>query len=162
MTTRAVVLHGEEYLPELETAGPHHCQIFKNSPMEGSESARLMYLLSITAAERSIKVGNGYFVPDDLTTETLVAAVERGVSIEVLVPGNISTRAWSAARAGHRWGCLFERGGRIFVSPQMHIIDGLWTLGRLGELRQPFLPVERRSEPQHHRPRDCCRRDARL
>jgi len=78
---------GEEYFPELQTAGPHRCQMFKSSPMEGSESARLMYLLSITSAERSIKVGNAYFVPDDLTMETLVEAVERGVSIKVLVPG---------------------------------------------------------------------------
>jgi phosphatidylserine/phosphatidylglycerophosphate/cardiolipin synthase-like enzyme len=51
--------------------------MFKSSPKEVSESARLMYLLSIGSAERSIKVGNAYFVPDDLTTQTLLAEAER-------------------------------------------------------------------------------------
>ena len=83
MKTRAIVLHGEEYFPALNAVGSHRCQMFKSSPMEGSESARLMYLLSLAAAEHSVKVGNAYFVPDDLTAQTLVEAVERGVKVEV-------------------------------------------------------------------------------
>lgn len=133
MKTRAIVLHGEEYFPALQPAGPHRCQMFKSSPMEGSESARLMYLLYIAAAERSIKVGNAYFVPDDLTAQTLVEAAERGVKIELLVPGPHidSTAVRSASRS--RWGRLLERGIRIFeFQPSMYhcktmVIDGLWT-----------------------------------
>ncbi len=133
MKTRAVVLLGEDYFPELHPAGPHRCQMFKSSPMEGSESARLMYLLSITAAEHSIKVGNAYFVPDDLTTETLVAAVERGVAVEVLVPGQHMDSGMVRAASRHRWGHLLQHGVRIFeFEPTMYhcklmIIDDLWT-----------------------------------
>lgn len=133
MKTRAVVLHGEEYFPALKSAGPHRCQMFKSSPMEGSESARLMYLLSITAAERSLKVGNAYFVPDDLTTETIIDAVKRGVAVEVLVPGKKMDSAIVRGASRHRWGALLECGVRIFeFEPTMYhcktmIIDGLWT-----------------------------------
>ena len=133
MKTRAVVLLGEDYFPELHPAGPHRCQMFKSSPMEGSESARLMYLLSITAAERSIQVGNAYFVPDDLTTETLVAAVDRGVSVEVLVPGEQIDSLMVRGASRHRWGHLLQHGVRIFeFEPTMYhcklmIIDALWT-----------------------------------
>ena len=133
MKTRAAVLLGEDYFPELHPAGPHRCQMFKSSPMEGSESARLMYLLSITAAERSIKVGNAYFVPDDLTTETLVAAVDRGVSVEVLVPGQHIDSGMVRGASRHRWGHLLKNGVRIFeFEPTMYhcklmIIDDLWT-----------------------------------
>jgi len=133
MKTRAAVLHGEEYFPELKTAGEHRCQMFKSSPMEGSGSARLMYLLSLTSAEQSIKVGNAYFVPDDLTTETMVEAVERGVSIEVLVPGKHIDSIMVRGAGRHRWGYLLKRGVRIFeYEPTMYhckvmIIDGLWT-----------------------------------
>jgi len=133
MKTRAAVLLGEDYFPELHPAGPHRCQMFKSSPMEGSESARLMYLLSITAAERSIKVGNAYFVPDDLTTETLVAAVDRGVSVEVLVPGRFIDSGMVRGASRHRWGHLLKHGVRIFeFEPTMYhcklmIIDDLWT-----------------------------------
>lgn len=133
MKTRAVVLHGEEYFPKLEPAGPRHCQMFKSSPMEGSESARLMYLLSIAAAERSIKVGNAYFIPDDLTTQTLIEAVERGVAVEVLLPGPNQDSMLVRAASRHRWGRLLKGGVRIFeYQPTMYhckcmMIDGLWT-----------------------------------
>jgi len=133
MKARAAVLLGEDYFPKLQAAGPHRCQMFKSSPMEGSESARLMYLLSITAAERSIQVGNAYFLPDDLTTETLVAAVDRGVSVEVLVPGEPMDSGLVRRASRHRWGHLLQHGVRIFeFEPTMYhcklmIIDGLWT-----------------------------------
>ena len=108
--------------------------MFKSSPMEGSESARLMYLLSIAAAEHSIKVGNAYFVPDDLTTETLLEAVERGVRVRGAVPGRTRwTRRWCARHRGIAGARCSSSGIRIFeFEPTMYhcksmIIDGLWT-----------------------------------
>ena len=133
MKTRAIVLHGEEYFPALKPVGPHRCQMFKSSPMEGSESARLMYLLSIAAAEHSIKVGNAYFVPDDLTQQALVEALERGVTVEILLPGKHIDSGVVRAASRHRWGELLERGVRLFeFQPTMYhcklmVIDDLWT-----------------------------------
>jgi len=133
MKTRAMVLHGEEYFPELSEVGPHRCQMFKSSPMEGSESARLMYLLSIAAAEQTIKVGNAYFIPDDLTTETLLEATKRGVSVEVLLPGQYIDSSLVRAASRDRWGRLLEGGVKIYeFEPTMYhckcmIIDELWT-----------------------------------
>ncbi len=133
MKTRGVVLHDEAYFPELQPAGRHRGQMFKSSPMEGSESARLLYLLSLSAAEHSIQIGNAYFIPDDLITQTLVEAVERGVTVEVLVPGRHMDSGMVRSASRHRWGYLLERGVRIFeFEPTMYhcklmIIDGLWT-----------------------------------
>ena len=133
MKTHATVLHGDAYFPLIEKQGPHRCQMFKSSPMEGSESARLMYLLSITAAEKSLQVGNAYFVPDDLVTETLIAAVQRGVAVEVLVPGTHLDSKLVRGASRHRWGRLLENGVRIFeYRPTMYhrkvmIIDDLWV-----------------------------------
>ena len=45
-----------------------------------------MYLLSLTAATRSIRLASAYFVPDDLTIQTMIRARQRGVSIDVVVP----------------------------------------------------------------------------
>lgn len=133
MKTRALVLLGEDYFPDLPAAGPHRCQMFKSSPMEGSESARLMYLLSITAAEHSIKVGNAYFIPDDLITDALLKAVNRGVTVEIIVPGRHLDSGLVRRASRHRWGRLLQQGVRIFeYEPTMYhcklmIIDGLWT-----------------------------------
>ncbi len=133
MKTHATVLHGDAYFPLLEKQGEHRCQMFKSSPMEGSESARLMYLLSITAAEKSLMVGNAYFLPDDLVTETLIAAVRRGVVVEVMLPGGHQDSRLVRAASRHRWGKLLKNGVRIFeYLPTMYhrkvmIIDGLWV-----------------------------------
>lgn len=133
MKTRAVVLHGEDYFPALEEVGDLHCQMFKSSPMEGSESARLMYLLSIAAAERSIRIGNAYFLPDDLTTQTLLEAVERGVTVDVLLPGRWIDSQMVRYASRHRIGRLLKGGVRIFeFEPTMYhckcmMIDEHWT-----------------------------------
>jgi cardiolipin synthase A/B len=133
MKTHATVLHGNAYFPEIGKAGTHRCQMFKSSPMEGSESARLMYLLSITAAEKSLRVGNAYFVPDDLVTDTLIAAVKRGVTVEVLVPGPHLDSLLVKHASRHRWGRLLRNGVRVFeYQPTMYhcktmIIDELWV-----------------------------------
>lgn len=133
MRTRAEVLHGEAYFPKLKEAGELHCQMFKSSPMEGSESARLMYLLSIAAAEKSIRVGNAYFLPDDLTTQTLLEAVGRGVSVEILVPGEWNDSKTVRLAGRQRIGRLLEGGVRVYeYEPTMYhcknmMIDGLWT-----------------------------------
>lgn len=133
MKTHATVLHGDAYFPLIEAEGPHRCQMFKSSPMEGSESARLMYLLSITAAKKSLSVGNAYFIPDDLVSETLIAAVQRGVTVEVLLPGPHQDSTLVRRASRHRWGTLLENGVRIFeYRPTMFhrkvmIIDDLWV-----------------------------------
>lgn len=133
MKTHATVLHGDAYFPVIAEQGPHRCQMFKSSPMEGSESARLMYLLSITAAQKSLRVGNAYFVPDDLVTETLIAAAQRGVTVEVLLPGDNLDSSLVRHSGRHRWGSLLENGVRIYeYQPTMYhckvmIIDDLWV-----------------------------------
>lgn len=125
MKTRAVVLHGEDYFPKLEAAGSHRCQMFKSSPMEGSESARLMYLLSIAAAEHSIKVGNAYFVPDDLTMRTLIEAARRGVAVEVLLPGPNLDSMLVRAASRHRWGRLLKGQAFVGVSQNAVVLCGM-------------------------------------
>lgn len=85
--TRSQALFGSAYYPELSQIGRSRAQVFKSSNDEGSESVRLMYLLSISAAAKSIRLQAAYFVPDDLSVETLVAARRRGVTIEIILPG---------------------------------------------------------------------------
>ena len=62
--------------------------MFKSAYNEASESVRLMYLLSIASAAKSVRIANAYFVPDDLAVATMVAARRRGVQVEIIVPGH--------------------------------------------------------------------------
>jgi cardiolipin synthase len=131
--TRSVVLHGDDYFPALDPVGPHMAQVFKSSATEASESARLMYLLSIASATRSVRIGNAYFVPDRLSVETLVAAQRRGVGVEIIVPGRHSDAAVVRRASRSRWGPLLEAGVSIYeYRPTMYhtkvmIVDDVWT-----------------------------------
>lgn len=107
------VLHGADYFPALSQAGGQQAQMFSSSPTGGAESMHLMYLLSITAAARSVLLSSSYFVPDELAVQALVAAARRGVQIRIITPGpHIDTE--TVRRASRAlWGELLAAGIRI-------------------------------------------------
>ena len=125
------VLHGPDYFPSLSAAGTAQAQMFSSSPSGGSESMQLMYLLAITAASRSIDLSAAYFVPDELTLQALLQAMQRGVRLRIVVPGKHidSETVRRASRA--TWGPLLAAGAVIAeYAPTMYhckllIVDGL-------------------------------------
>lgn len=127
------VLHGEAYLPELPAAGSQRAQVFTSSPGGGAESMQLMYMLSITAAAESIRLSASYFVPDNVAVNALAAALDRGVRVQIILPGPHMDRAIvrRASRAG--WGKLLAAGAEIYeYQPTMYhvkvmIVDALWV-----------------------------------
>ena len=133
MKVRQRVLHSADYFPKLEPVGSVRAQLFMSSPQEGSESMRLMYLLSITSAAETIRLASAYFVPDDMSVQELVKAKQRGVKIEVIVPGPL-TDVGIVRRAGRaRWGPLLAAGIEIYeYQPTMYhckvlVVDDLWV-----------------------------------
>ena len=126
MRANGRVLHGEAYFPALKPAGSYDAQMFSSSPTGGSESMQLMYLLAITAARKTIALSNSYFVPDDMTIQTLLDAARRGVMIRVIVPsGHIDSETVRKASRGS-WGPMLEAGIQIAeYSPTMFHVKGL-------------------------------------
>lgn len=131
-STHPKVLHGESYFPKPNTDGKTKAQVFKSSPEEGSGSVRLMYLYSIAHAEKSIRLANAYFVPDSHVRKLLIEAAERGVKIEVVVPGEKIDTAVTRHASRAVWGDLLRAGIRIFeYSPTMlhakyMVVDDVW------------------------------------
>jgi cardiolipin synthase len=126
-------LHGDDYFPPLQSAGEACGQVFKSSFGEGSESARLMYLLSIASAERSILLSNSYFVPDQVAVAQLVAARRRGVRVEIIVPGKHTDSQVVRKASRAQWKALLEAGVEIHeYQPTMYhvkvmVVDGIWA-----------------------------------
>ena len=112
--TRGHLLHGDDYFPKLEKCGEQRCQVFKSSAGEGSDSARLMLLVSIAAARKHIRIANAYFIPDALTMATLLEARERGVKIEIIVPGSDTDAQLVRAVGKTTWRPLLEAGARFY------------------------------------------------
>ncbi|HEY8358202.1 MAG TPA: phospholipase D-like domain-containing protein [Ramlibacter sp.] len=126
MRATGKVLHGEAYFPSLKPVGPYAAQMFSSSPTGGSESMQLMYLLAITAARRTIDLSNSYFVPDEMTIQTLTDAARRGVRIRVITPnGHIDSETVRKASRGS-WGPMLEAGIQIAeYAPTMYHVKGL-------------------------------------
>ncbi len=130
--TRGVVLHGDDYFPELQPAGDDFCQVFKSSESDTSGSARVMLLFSIAAARQSIRIANAYFIPDDLTIDTLIEARQRGVAIDIVTTSERIDRPIVRFVGRTRWQRLLEAGVRIheFQPSRFHckyiIVDECW------------------------------------
>jgi cardiolipin synthase len=133
METCAEVLHGEDYFPPLEPAGPQAAQLFRSSADDGSESVRLMYLLSVASAVGSVRLANSYFVPDSLAVRMLVDAQRRGAQVEIIVPGRHIDQKVVRRASRSLWGPLLEAGVAIYeYQPTMFhvkvmVVDEIWT-----------------------------------
>ena len=131
--TGGALLDGPEYFPRLDSVGSQAAQAVHSSPGGGTENLRLMFLLAIASASRSILIANSYFVPNSLAVAMLVEARRRGVNVEVIVPGPINDAQpvrW-ASRA--KWGPLLEAGVSLYeYQPTMYhtkvmVVDDYWV-----------------------------------
>lgn len=131
-TNNPDVLHSERYFPQLEPVGHTLGQVFKSSPEEGSGSVRLMYMLSIAAAKETLQLAMAYFVPDRLALQMLTDARERGVRIQIIVPGSKTDYPVTRRASRAKWGKLLKAGIEIYeYQPTMYhckymIVDGVW------------------------------------
>ncbi|MEO6259482.1 MAG: cardiolipin synthase [Thermoanaerobaculia bacterium] len=131
--SRGELLTGLDYFPALEKKGGHLTQVIKSSPAEGSSTVKLMYIISIVSARKSIFISNAYFLPDRDTIRALEGAARRGVDVRVIVPGEFVDVP--VARHASRWhyDMLLRRGIKIYEykPTMMHaktmVVDGLWT-----------------------------------
>jgi cardiolipin synthase len=132
LQARSEVLHGQAYFPPLQPAGNIVAQAFGSSPKDGAERARIAYLLSIAAAQKHIRLSHAYFVPSKLAQEALIKARERGVKVEVIIPGKSDSLAVSGAGRS-RLGKLLEAGVEFYAyQPTLFhnkilIVDDIWS-----------------------------------
>jgi cardiolipin synthase len=127
------VLHGPDYFPALGAAGSELAQFMVSSPGGGSESAQLLYLMSIAAARRSIQLSAAYFVPDDNEVRQFIEARRRGVQVRIIVPGPVTDSAVVRRASRSTWGELLRAGVEIyeyqptFYHVKVMTVDGLWV-----------------------------------
>ncbi|HEY7369370.1 MAG TPA: phospholipase D-like domain-containing protein [Thermoanaerobaculia bacterium] len=133
LKTRGELLHGNDYFPPIPAAGESLAQMFRSSSRGGAESVRLMYLMSIADARKSIRIANSYFVPDDLSVRALIEALRRGVSVEIIVPGTHTDTELVRKASRALWGELLAAGAGIYeYQPTMYhckvmIVDDAWV-----------------------------------
>ena len=125
------VLHNALYFPHLDTQGKLETQMFSSSPSGGSDSMQLMYLMAITASSKTIELSSAYFVPDQLTIQALLNAVQRGVQIRIITPGKHIDSKLTRRASRASWGKLLKANISIseYITTMYHckifIVDTL-------------------------------------
>jgi cardiolipin synthase A/B len=127
------LLLGESYFPSLEQTGDKDVQLVQSSPREGAKRIRTCYLLGIAGARQSLRIAAAYFYPDPGMKQALVDAANRGVEVNILVPGEEMDTEFHRYATRNRWGPLLEAGIRIHEYDQamyhakMIIADEHWA-----------------------------------
>ena len=114
LKTRGIVLHGPEYFPPLAPTGSYTAQAFKSSPRQGDIDMHLMYLLAVAAAQKTLRIENAYFLPDEKTRAELIAAARRGVKVEIVVPGEHIDQKLVRISSRRHWAPMLKAGIKIY------------------------------------------------
>jgi cardiolipin synthase A/B len=131
LKTRGEVLHGPNYFPPLARTGPYLAQAIRSGAH--NENLDLMYLLAIASAQKTLRIENAYFLPDDLMRKELTEAAKRGVKVEVVVPGKKIDQKLVRLASRRHWPELIRAGVRIFeyqptmVHVKLMIVDDIFV-----------------------------------
>jgi cardiolipin synthase len=117
-----------------EGAGPLGFLVPSTPSEARATRARLLLQTLVAAARQSIRIQTPYFVPDRSARRELVRAAERGVSVELIVPGHWNnhkaTRFASRARYGEllRAGVVIHEYAASMIHTKTLVVDGCVSL----------------------------------
>mgnify|MGYP000848078563 CR=1 FL=1 len=126
-------LLGEGFYPALEPTGDLDAQFMLSSQPSGSQNMELMFLTALSSAEKHVRIGMAYFVPDEIAIQQLLEARQRGVEIDVIVPNHLTDVPIVRKASRHFWGDLLKAGVRIheyqptMYHPKVMIVDEMFT-----------------------------------
>jgi cardiolipin synthase len=110
LKTAEEVLQGPGYFPALPPAGNVEGSAFYSSPRHGAIDVAIMYHLAFASVRKTLSIENAYFVPDQKTVDALVGAAQRGVRVEIIVPGRHIDQKAVRRASRKRWKRLLENG----------------------------------------------------
>lgn len=130
------LLAGSRFYPPCPEEARAVAMVVDSSPTIGrSTRARMLYQTLIACAARSIHLTTPYFLPDESARGELVKAMrDRGVTVQILVPGKHSDHLLTRRSSRRLYGDLLQHGAQIFEyqPSMMHtkalVVDGLWSV----------------------------------
>ncbi|MGA9993280.1 MAG: phospholipase D-like domain-containing protein [Thiobacillaceae bacterium] len=125
-------LSGRHYFPQLGHQGDEIVRAVASTADAPDSPIYLTLLSAIGSAEQSIHLTNAYFAPDPQLLKALTDAAQRGVDVQMILPGK--TDSWAVFQAGRshyaellRAGIhLYERRDTVLHS-KTATIDGVWS-----------------------------------
>lgn len=119
--------------PPAQTAA--HGLVVTSAPSAGKATrARMLFQLLLASARRSIRIASPYFLPDRSVLRELAAAVQRGVTVQIIMPGRLNNHPIARRASRRRYGALLRAGVRLheYQPAMMHakvmVVDQVWSV----------------------------------
>lgn len=126
---------GEEYFPDIECPANASAMVVNSTPtIGGSTRARVLFQLLIASARESISITTPYFLPDRSLRRELCRAIQKGVKVTILVPGQKSDHMLTRSTSRAAYGELLKAGAEIYeykpamIHAKVLCIDGRWSV----------------------------------
>ena len=125
-------LPARNYFPATTAKGTEVVRAIGGAPDDPYSLIYGTFISAINAAESQILVTNAYFVPDPQLMDALIAAVARGVDVQMILPS--ATDSWLVFHAGRaHYQKLLEGGVKLYeredvlLHAKTALIDGVWS-----------------------------------
>ena len=112
-----------------------HGLVVTSTPSAGRATrARMLFQLLLASARRSIRIASPYFLPDRSVLRELAAAVQRGVNVQIIVPGALNNHPIARRASRRRYGALLQAGVHLheYQPAMMHakvmVVDQVWSV----------------------------------
>ena len=130
------ILAGGDFFPVCEATSRASALVINSSPSAGrSTHARMLYQTLLASAQKSVLITTPYFLPDRSARQEMIKAIgERGVRVEIIVPGAKSDHMLTRRSSRRLFGDLLEAGAGIYEyqPSMMHaktmVVDGVWSV----------------------------------
>ncbi|CAN5699817.1 phospholipase D-like domain-containing protein [soil metagenome] len=126
-------------IPVLDPAPPHAgddgaALLVRSSSTGGANELKMLYLLSLASARRTIDVASPYFLTDSSTMWSLEDARRRGVRVRVLLESEKTDAMPVKYASRHAYDHLLQQGIELYEyqPTMMHakvlVVDGVWSM----------------------------------
>jgi cardiolipin synthase A/B len=105
---------GVDRFPDQPQPGSSVVQCVRGAAETGWSDVATLFRTLLQLAQHRVRIATAYFVPDDEMIERLCNAVERGVEIEILLPGPYADKRFVQLAGEAEYGQLLECGVRIW------------------------------------------------
>jgi cardiolipin synthase len=114
-TGRPLLDEGIDRFPSQPGDGGAAIQVVRGQSQAGWTDITTLFRALLLLARRRVRITTAYFVPDGETSQLLREAAERGVEIEVLVPGPHADKRFVQLASEAQYEPLLQAGVKIFT-----------------------------------------------
>ena len=112
--TDPVLFEAVDRFPDQPQPGHTLAQCVRGASETGWSDIATLFRTLVQLSAQRVRIATAYFVPDDDLNDRLCDAVERGVSVEILLPGPNADKRFVQVAAEAKYQHLLECGVRIW------------------------------------------------